>query len=109
MVHQTNSVPDTLAPLEPYNNLGFLYFEKGEYGLCEENFLISIELNNNNQSLLAESTAGMAVVNMKNGNIERTRAYKETSIRLDFRMNDINYLINNLKWSDGVIGIWRGI
>jgi tetratricopeptide (TPR) repeat protein len=94
---------------EPYNNLGFLYFEKGEYGLCEENFSKSIELNNNNQSLLAESTAGMAVFNMKNGNIERARAYKEASIRLDFRMNDINYLTNNLKWSDGVILIWGRI
>jgi tetratricopeptide (TPR) repeat protein len=94
---------------EPYNNLGFLYFEKGEYGLCEENFLKSIELNNDNQSLMAESTAGMAVLNMRNGNIERARAYKEASIRLDFRMNDINYLTNNLKWSDGVVGIWSGI
>ena len=94
---------------EPYNNLGFLYFDTGRYGLAEECFLKSIELNYNNQSLMAESTAGMAVINMKNQNIERARAYKEASIRLDFKMSDINYLTNNLKWSDEVIGIWNEI
>ena len=94
---------------EPYNNLGFLYFDTAQYGLAEECFLKSIELNYNNQSLMAESTAGMAVINMKNQNIARARAYKEASISLYFRMNDNNFLTNNLKWSGEVIELWNGI
>ena len=94
---------------EPYNNLGFLYFDMGEYRLCEEYFLKSAEINIDNQSLMAESMAGLAVVNMKNKNIERAKAYKEASIRLNFKMNDIRYLTNNLKWSNVVIEIWSGI
>jgi len=83
--------------------------DMGEYRLCEEYFLKSAEINLDNQSLMAESMAGLAVVNMKNKNIELAKAYKESSIRLNFKMNDIRYLTNNLKWSNGVIGIWSGI
>jgi tetratricopeptide (TPR) repeat protein len=94
---------------EPYNNLGFLYFEKGAYSLSEEYFKKSLELNLGNQSLRAESLAGLAIINMKNGNIEQSKAYKESAIRLDYRMNDIRYLINNLKWSNELIDIWGNI
>jgi hypothetical protein len=53
--------------------------------------------------------AGLAIINMKNQNIEQSRAYKETSIRLDYRMNDIRYLTNKLKWSNEIIEIWSNI
>jgi tetratricopeptide (TPR) repeat protein len=94
---------------EPYNNLGFLYFEKGEYGLSEDYFKKSIEINLDNQILRAESTAGLAVVNAKNKNVDQSRAYKELSMRLDYRMNDIKYLTNNLKWGNELIEIWSNI
>jgi tetratricopeptide (TPR) repeat protein len=94
---------------EPYNNLGFLYFERGEYGISEECFRKSIEINLDNQSLRAESMAGLAVISAKNENIDQSRAYKESSMRLDYRMNDIKYLTNKLKWSDELIEIWSNI
>ena len=94
---------------EPYNNLGFLYFFKGEYDLSEEYFKKSMELNLDNQSLRAESTAGIAIINMKRNNADQARAYKESSLRLDYRMNDIRYLINKLKWSSELIEIWEKI
>jgi tetratricopeptide (TPR) repeat protein len=94
---------------EPYNNLGFLYFEKEEYGLSEEYFQKSIDLNIANQSLRAESMAGLAIINMENGNIDKSRDYKEAAMRLDYRMNDIGYLTNKLKWSNELIEIWGNI
>jgi tetratricopeptide (TPR) repeat protein len=94
---------------EPYNNLGFLYFEKGEYGLSEEYFKKSIEINLDNHILKAESTAGLAIINRKNGNIDQSKAYKESSTRLDYRMNDIKYLTNKLKWSNELIEIWSNM
>jgi tetratricopeptide (TPR) repeat protein len=94
---------------EPYNNLGFLCFEKGEYSLSEEYFKESITVNLNNQSLRAESMAGLAVINMKNRNIDQSRAYKESAMKLDYRINDIGYLTNKLKWSNGLIEIWGNI
>jgi Tfp pilus assembly protein PilF len=94
---------------EPYNNLGFLYFEKGEYSLSKERFRKSIETNLDNQVLKVESLAGLAIINKKNGNIDRSRTYKESSIRLDYRMNDIKYLTNKLKWSNALIEIWSTI
>ena len=94
---------------EPYNNLGFLYLETGKSELCEEYFLKSLEINLDNRSLMAESTAGLAVINMVNGNIEQAKAYKEASIKLDYKMNQIRYLTNNLKWSRGVLVIWSEI
>ena len=94
---------------EPYNNLGFLYFEEGDYRLSEEYFLKSIEINLNNQNLRAESIAGLAIINMKNQNIEQAKTHKETSIKLDYRMNDIKYLTDKLKWSNEIIEIWGNI
>jgi tetratricopeptide (TPR) repeat protein len=94
---------------EPYNNLGFLYIEKGEYRLAEEYFFKSIETNLNNQGLRAESVAGLAIINMNNQNIEQAKAYKETSIKLDYKMNDIRYLTDKLKWSKEIIEIWGNI
>jgi tetratricopeptide (TPR) repeat protein len=94
---------------EPYNNLGFLYFEKGEYGLSEESFEKSIEVNPGNQSLRAESMAGLAIINMKNGNINQSKAYKESALRLDYRINDRKYLTNMLKWNNGLIEAWDDI
>jgi tetratricopeptide (TPR) repeat protein len=94
---------------EPYNNLGFLYFEQGEYRLAEEHFLKSIEINLDNQSLRAESIAGLAIINMKNENIEQARAYKEASVRLDYKMNHIRHLTDKLKWSREIIEIWGTI
>jgi tetratricopeptide (TPR) repeat protein len=94
---------------ESHNNLGFLYFEKGEYSVSEDYFKKSIEINLDNQSLRAESMAGLAIVNMKNKNIDHSRAYKESSLRADYRMNDIKYLINKLKWSSELIEIWSTI
>ncbi|MHB9294634.1 hypothetical protein PilKf_00358 [Pillotina sp. SPG140] len=94
---------------EPYNNLGFLFFEKGEYGLSEEYFRKSIEINLDNQVLEAETMAGLAIINNKNENIDQSRVYKESSIKLDYRMNDIQYLTNKLKWSNELIEIWNNI
>ena len=94
---------------EPYNNLGFLFLGRGEYNLSENYFQRSIELNLGNQSLWAESMAGLAIVHMRNNNIDQARINKEISLRLDYRMNDIRYLINNLKWRDELIEIWRSI
>jgi tetratricopeptide (TPR) repeat protein len=94
---------------EPYNNLGFLYFDKEMYSLSEEYFKKSIELNLDNQILMAESMAGLAIINMKNRNIDQARAYKGSAIRLDFRMNDIRYLTNNLKWNNELLEIWVNI
>ncbi|MDR1317230.1 MAG: tetratricopeptide repeat protein [Spirochaetales bacterium] len=94
---------------EPYNNLGFLYFEKADYSLAEEYFRKSIEINPDNQSLRAESMAGLAIINMKNKNTHQSRVYKESSMRLDYRMNDIKYLTNKLKWSAELIEIWGTI
>ncbi|MDR2484145.1 MAG: tetratricopeptide repeat protein [Treponema sp.] len=94
---------------EPYNNLGFLYLEKGEYGLSEKYLKNSIEINLDNQSLRAESMAGLAIINMKNKNIDQSKAYKESSMRLDYRMNNIKYLTNKLKWSNELIEIWSNI
>jgi tetratricopeptide (TPR) repeat protein len=94
---------------EPCNNLGFLYFDKAEYSLAEEYFRKSIELNLDNQSLKAESAAGLAVINMKNENADQARAWKEASVRLDYRMNNIKYVTNKLKWSTVLIEIWYSI
>jgi Tfp pilus assembly protein PilF len=94
---------------EPHNNLGFLYFEKGMYSLSEESFKKSIELNPGNQSLMAESMAGLAVINMKNRNIDQARAYKESAIKLDYRMHDMGYLTDNLKWNNELITIWGNL
>jgi tetratricopeptide (TPR) repeat protein len=94
---------------EPYSNLGFLYFEKGEYSIAEDYFKKSIEMNLDNQILRAESAAGLAVINMKNKNIDQAIVYKESSLKLDYRMNDIKYLINKLKWSSDMIEIWNKI
>jgi tetratricopeptide (TPR) repeat protein len=94
---------------EPYNNLAFLYFEKGEYNLSEEYFKKSIEINLDNQSLRAESLAGLGIINMKNKNRDQAKAYKESSMRLDYRINDIRYLTNKLKWSNKLIEIWSNI
>ncbi|MDR1248886.1 MAG: tetratricopeptide repeat protein [Treponema sp.] len=93
---------------EPHNNLGFLYLEKGEYRLSEENFKKSLELNPGNQSLRAESMAGLAIVNMKNSDIEQAGTYREAAVKLDYRMNDRAYITDKLKWNDELIGIWLG-
>jgi tetratricopeptide (TPR) repeat protein len=95
--------------VELYNNLGFLYFEKAEYSLSEEYFKKSIAINLDNQSLRAESMAGLAIITMKNKNSDQARAYKESSMRLDYRMNDIKYVTNKLKWSNELIEIWSTI
>jgi tetratricopeptide (TPR) repeat protein len=94
---------------EPYNNLGFLYFEKREYSLSEGCFKKSIEINLDNQSLRTESMAGLAIINMKNKNIDQSRVYKASSMRLDYRMSDIRYVINKLKWSNDLIELWSNI
>jgi Tfp pilus assembly protein PilF len=94
---------------EPYNNLGFLYFEKGAYSISEDYFKKSIEINLGNQSLRAESLAGLAIIHMKNKNIDQAISYKEYSLRLDYRMNDIKYIIDKLKWNNELIDIWNKI
>ncbi|GHT72349.1 hypothetical protein FACS1894110_26730 [Spirochaetia bacterium] len=94
---------------EPYNNLGFLYFEKGQYNISEEYFKKCLEINLDNKKLRAESMAGLAIINMKNRNIDQAKTFKESSLRLDYRMNDIKYLTNILKWSKELIEIWRNI
>lgn len=94
---------------EPYSNLGFLYFERGEYPMAEDNFKKSIEINLDNQILRAESMAGLAIVNMKNENTDQARVYKDSSLKLDYRMNNIKYLTDTLKWSGELIGIWGKI
>ena len=94
---------------EPYNNLGFLYFEKGEYTLYEEYFQKSITLNLDNQSLRAESMAGLAIVNANNNNAEQSRVYKKHSIKLNYKMNSIKHLTEKLKWSNELIEIWESI
>jgi tetratricopeptide (TPR) repeat protein len=94
---------------EPYNNLGFLYYDKGEYIVSEEYFRKSIEMNLDNQNLRAESIAGLAVINMKNNNIDQAKIYKELSLKLDYRMNDIRYLTDKLKWSNELIEVWNKI
>jgi tetratricopeptide (TPR) repeat protein len=111
--HAENSFKKAIALnyrfAEPYNNLGFLYFEKGVYDLSEEYFKKSMEVNPGNQSLRAESMAGLAVISMKNRNMDQARAYKKSAVSLDYKMNDTGYLTNKLKWSDELIGIWGGI
>ncbi|GHV52912.1 hypothetical protein AGMMS49579_10830 [Spirochaetia bacterium] len=94
---------------EPHNNLGFLYFEKGQYTISEDYFRKALEINLDNQILRAESMAGLAVINIKNGNIDQAKIFKESSLRLDYRMNDIKYLTNKLKWSKELIDIWGNI
>ena len=94
---------------EPHNNLGFLYFSKGEYSLSEDYFLKSLDLNFDNQSLKAESVAGLALVNAKNNNINQARADKEFSISLDYRMSDVKYLLEKLKWNNTLVEIWGSI
>ncbi|GHU79328.1 hypothetical protein FACS189462_4940 [Spirochaetia bacterium] len=94
---------------EPYNNLGFLYFEKGQYTISEDYFRKALEINLDNQILRAESMAGLAVINIKNGNIDQAKAFKDSSLRLDYRMNDIKHLTNKLKWSKEIIDIWGNI
>jgi tetratricopeptide (TPR) repeat protein len=95
--------------VEPHNNLGFLYLETGKYDLSEEYFQKSLDLNLFNHSLGAESTAGLAILNYKNNNIEQARIYKENSLSLDYRMNNIRHLIDRLKWSNELIEIWGKI
>jgi Tfp pilus assembly protein PilF len=94
---------------EPYNNLGFLYFENGQYTISEDYFKKSLEINLDNQILRAESMAGLAVINIKNRNTDQAKVYKGYSLRLDYRMNDIKYLTDKLKWSKELIEIWRNI
>jgi tetratricopeptide (TPR) repeat protein len=94
---------------EPHNNLGFLFFYKSEYSLSEEYFKKSLEINLNNQELRAESLAGLAIINAKNGNFDLSKDYKEYSIKLNYKMNDIRYLTNILKWSYEIIEIWDKI
>ncbi|MCL2293721.1 MAG: tetratricopeptide repeat protein [Spirochaetes bacterium] len=94
---------------EPHNNLGFLFITKGEYNLSQKYFEKSIELNLVNFPLRATSFAGLAIISMIGNNIEQARIYKEASIRLDFRMSNLNYLINTLKWSNRLIEIWSRI
>jgi Flp pilus assembly protein TadD len=94
---------------EPYNNLGFLYLEKGEHGAAEEYFKKGMETNLDNPGLRAESMAGLAIIGMKNDNREQAKNYKNAALRLDFRMNDIKYLTNTLKWSEGLIALWSSI
>jgi tetratricopeptide (TPR) repeat protein len=94
---------------EPYNNLGFLFFYKGEYSLSEEYFKKSLDINLDNKDLRAESLAGLAIINAKNNNSELSKNYKEYSIRLNYKMNDIRYLTNMLKWSSEMIKIWNKI
>jgi tetratricopeptide (TPR) repeat protein len=94
---------------EPYNNLGFLYFETGKYGLSEEYFGKSIEINVDNQSLKAESMAGIALLNFINKNIEKSKTYKESSAKLDYKMNDIRHITDKLKWTNKMIEVWNNI
>ena len=94
---------------EPYNNLGFLFLYIGDFGASEQNFKNSLETNLNNQALRAESTAGLAIVNFKNGSLEQSKVLKEEAIKLDYRMNNIQYLINNLKWGDWLIDYYKDI
>jgi tetratricopeptide (TPR) repeat protein len=94
---------------EPYNNLGFLRFEKGDYDVSEEYFKKSLELNPGNQSLRAESMAGLALITMQNNNADQSRAYKESAIRLDYRMNDMKHVTHKLQWSDELIALWSAI
>jgi hypothetical protein len=53
--------------------------------------------------------AGLAIINMKNKNIDQARVCKESSLKLDYRMNNIKYLINKLKWNNELIEIWSKI
>jgi hypothetical protein len=46
---------------------------------------------------------------MKNGNINQSKAYKESALRLDYRINDIRYLTNKLKWNTELIEVWDDI
>lgn len=94
---------------EPYNNLGFLYLEKEKYSLSEDYFRKSIEINVDNQNLMAESIAGLAIISKKNNKVDQSKSYKESSVKLDFRMKDIKYLTNKLKWSNKIIEIWSNI
>jgi len=94
---------------EPHNNLGFLFYEKHEYSVSREYFIKSIELNLDNLSLRAESFAGLALINFLSNNIEQSKSYKESSIRLDHRMNDARYLLNILKWSFDTVELWSKI
>jgi tetratricopeptide (TPR) repeat protein len=94
---------------EPYNNLGFLYLEKNEFSIAEDFFKKSIEMNLDNQSLKAESMAGLAIITMKNKNADLSKVYKKISLGLEYRMNDIKYLTNRLKWSSELIELWSTI
>jgi tetratricopeptide (TPR) repeat protein len=94
---------------EPYNNLGFLYLEKEAYDLSEEYFKKSIEANPGNQSLRAESMAGLAILHKKNGNTDQSKAYKDSALRLDYRINDTAYITNKLKWNNELIKIFSDI
>jgi tetratricopeptide (TPR) repeat protein len=91
---------------EPYNNLGFLYIDKKEYKLSEDNFNKSIGLNIDNKALRAESVAGLAIISAMKNNTEQSKEYKEFSVSLDYRMNDVRYLKTKLKWSNELILFW---
>ncbi|QQO08713.1 tetratricopeptide repeat protein [Breznakiella homolactica] len=94
---------------EPYNNLGFLYLEQNKNALSEEYFLKSNEVNLNNQSLRAESFAGLSILLKLEGNNESARSYKDLSVSLDYRMNDIQYIVNKLQWNKALIAVWESI
>ncbi len=94
---------------EPYNNLGFLYLEKDELSQSESYLNKSIEINLVNQRLKAETLAGLAFVNFKNNNISKSIQYKKMSISLDYKMNDVAYLIDILQWNKELITIWNSI
>jgi len=91
---------------EPYNNLGFLYIDKKEYKLSEDYFNKSIGLNIDNKALRAESVAGLAIISAVKNDSEQSKEYKEFSVSLDYRMNDVIYLKNKLKWSNDLIILW---
>jgi len=91
---------------EPYNNLGFLYIDKKDYKVSEDYFNKSIGLNIDNKELKAESVAGLAIISAIKSDTEQSKEYKEFSVSLDYRMNDVKYLKTKLKWSNELILFW---
>ena len=92
---------------EPYNNLGFMSLDENNLDDAVIYFEKSLELNKQNNHLMAESYAGLAFVCAKKADFEQAKKLKKNAVLCDFKINEINYLENILQWNSSYIEIWK--
>jgi tetratricopeptide (TPR) repeat protein len=103
---------------EILNNIGAAYFQEDDYVNAMKYFHLSFianteyEIARENYNAAYESWISkredesiLPVIPFT----EKPTMYKESSIRLDYRRNDIKFLVNKLKWSNELIEIWSNI